>query len=91
MRGVLFPLSGIALIWGLSTVLFEGFNWLQTGFWRTIEFRAAWQLVGSEPAFASRDLQNVAHAILGTAQWKVFLAIAAALAGLALLFDRNKG
>jgi hypothetical protein len=89
MSSVLFPLSGIALIWAISILLFEGFNWLQTGIWRTIEFRSAWQLMGSEPAFASRHLQNVALAILETAQWIVFLALAAVLAGLALLFDRD--
>ena len=88
MSGVLFCLSGIALLWGLSTVVFEGFNWMQTGIWRTTEFRAAWQLVGSEPAFASRDLQKIAIAILGTAQSIVFLIIAAVLAGLASLIDR---
>ena len=88
MSGVLFCLSGIALLWGLSTVVFEGFYWLQTGIWRTTEFRVAWHLMGSEPAFASRGLQKIAIAILGTAQSIVFFTIAAVLAGLATLIDR---
>lgn len=59
-------LAGIFIVmFGIGVIGYQGFLWLQNGYWSPLEFRLAWQLVGgSEPSFAWLGLQKISVAIL---------------------------
>ncbi|MGH6840739.1 MAG: hypothetical protein ACREDV_01385 [Methylocella sp.] len=58
--------AGIFIVMsGIGVIGYQGFLWLQNGYWSPLEFRLAWQWVGgSEPSFTWLGAQKIVVAIL---------------------------
>ena len=65
-RNIIF-LTGVALIiGGLCVFGYQGFQWLQTGYWPLIKFEGLWLWLGfAEPHFTSQWVQQMALDVLG--------------------------